>query len=356
MPVSKFAGKAMTVLGPIEGQELGVTLPHEHLIMEHATANYNEPEDENDRVKAHQPVSLELLHWLSYHRSQNVDNLELLDEPEAIDEAMNFKKAGGGTIVDVTNIGIHRNPEALVRVSRATGLNIIMGSGHYLATSHPADMAARSEEEITEEIVRDVNTGVGESGIRAGIIGEIGCSWPLVDNEKKAMQAAARAQRLTGAPLNIHPGRRNNEAVLEILEILSNADADLSRTVISHIDIRVRDHKVRCQVAKAGCYLEYDCFGWSGPAPANLYKGTFISIPSDSGRAEEIRALIAEGYLDQILISHDVCHKYQRARYGGVGYDHISRYVMPLLVDAGLTEEQVNTITVENPKRMLCFI
>ena len=356
MPVSKFAGKAMTVLGPIEGKELGVTLPHEHLIMEHATANYNEPEDENDRVKAHQPVSLELLHWLSYHRSQNVDNMNLLDEPEAIEEATSFKKAGGGTIVDVTNIGIHRSPEALVRVSRATGLNIIMGSGHYLATSHPADMTARSAEEITEEIVRDVNTGVGESGIRAGIIGEIGCSWPLMDNEKKAMQAAARAQRLTGAPLNIHPGRRNNEAVLEILEILSDADADLSRTVISHIDIRVRDHNVRCQVAKAGCYLEYDCFGWPGPAPTNLYKGAFISIPSDSGRAEEIRALIAEGYLNQILISHDVCHKYQRARYGGVGYDHISRYVMPLLVDAGITEEQVNTITVENPKRMLCFI
>lgn len=356
MPVSKFAGKTMTVLGPIEGQELGVTLPHEHLIMEHATANYNEPEDENDRVKAHLPVSLELLHWLSYHRSQNVDNMELLDEPEAIDEAMAFKKAGGGTIVDVTNIGIHRNPQALVRVSRATGLNIIMGSGHYLATSHPADMSTRSAEAITEEIVRDVNAGVGESGIRAGIIGEIGCSWPLLDNEKKAMQAAARAQRLTGASLNIHPGRRNNEAVLEILEILNDAGADLSRTVISHIDIRVRDHNVRCQVAKAGCYLEYDCFGWSGPAPSNLYKGSFISIPSDSGRAEEIRALIAEGYLNQILISHDVCHKYQRARYGGVGYDHISRYVMPMMVDAGITEEQVNTITVENPKRMLCFI
>jgi phosphotriesterase-related protein len=324
--------------------------------MEHVTANYNEPEDEVDKVMARKPVSQEIMHWLTYHRSQNMDNMHLMDEQEAIEEAMSFKKAGGGTIVDVTNIGIKRSPEALVRVSRATGLNVIMGSGHYLATSHPEDMSAKSEEEITEEIVRDVNSGVGNTGIQSGIIGEIGCSWPLVDNEKKAMRAAARAQRLTGAPLNIHPGRQNNDSVLEIVDILSKADADLSRTVISHVDIRVRDEKVRNQVAKAGCYLEYDCFGWPGPAPSNLYKGSFISIPSDSGRAEEIRALIEEGFLNQILISHDVCHKYQRARYGGVGYDHISRYVMPLMVDAGITEEQVKTITVENPKRMLCFI
>lgn len=356
MPVSKSAGKAMTVLGPIEGAELGVTLPHEHLIMEHVTANFNEPEEESDREKAHQPVSLELLHWLAYHRSQNVDNMDLMDEPEASEEARRFKEAGGGTIVDVTNIGIKRSPEALARISQATGLNVIMGSGYYLATSHPVDMSSRSEEEIIEEIVRDVNEGVGETGIRSGIIGEIGCSWPLIDNEKKSVRAAARAQRLTGAPLNVHPGRQNNQAVLELLDVLSEADADLRRTVISHIDIRVRDHEVRCQVARAGCYLEYDCFGWAGPVPSNLYKTSFISVPSDTVRAEEIRALIEEGFLDQILISHDVCHKYQRARYGGAGYDHISHYVMSMMVDAGITEEQVRTITVENPKRLLCFV
>ncbi len=356
MSISKFAGQAQTVLGLVDGAELGVTLPHEHLIMEHVTANFNEPADADGKAMAQKPVSLEILHWLQYHRAGNRDNMNLLDEPEAIDEALLFKKAGGGTIVDVTNIGIARNPQALARVSRATGLHIIMGAGHYLATSHPADMSARTEDEITEEIVRDVTVGVDNTGIRAGLIGEIGCSWPLLDNEKKAMRAAARTQQLTGAPLNIHPGRKVNVAVLEILEILSDAGADLSRTVMSHIDIRVRDHDVRCKVAKTGCYLEYDCFGWSGPPPLSLYQDPEVDVPSDTQRIREIRQLIEEGYLNQILISHDVCHKNQRARYGGTGYDHISNFVIPMMRMKGMTDEQINTITVENPKRLLCFI
>ena len=356
MPISKFAGKAQTVLGLIEGDELGVTLPHEHLIMEHVQANYNEPVTASDKAMSRKPVSLEILHWLRYNRAGNIDNMLLSDEQEAIDEAMPFKKAGGGTIVDVTNVGMYRDPKSLARVSRTTGLHIIMGAGYYLASSHPADMSAKTEEEITEEIVRDVNVGVGDTGIRAGLIGEIGCSWPLLDNERKSLRASARAQKLTGAPLNIHPGRKNNIAALEAIKILDDAGADLSRTVISHIDVRVRDHSERIKVAKAGCYLEYDCFGWLGPAPLTLYQDSDIDLPSDMQRIYEIRQLITEGYLNQILISHDVCHKEQRARYGGIGYDHISNYVKPMMLKKGMTEEQVNTITVENTKRMLCFV
>ncbi|MDP7285634.1 MAG: hypothetical protein QF906_01005 [Dehalococcoidales bacterium] len=356
MAISKFAGKAQTVLGLMDGTELGVTLPHEHLIMEHVTANFNEPTNADGKAMAQKPVSLEILHWLQYHRAGNRDNMNLLDEPEAIAEALLFKEAGGGTIVDVTNIGIARDPQALARVSRATGLHIIMGAGHYLATSHPTDMSTRTEEAITEEIVRDITVGVNNTTIRAGLIGEIGCSWPLLDNEKKAMRAAVRAQQRTGAPLNIHPGRKVNVAVLEILEILQDTGADLTRTVMSHIDIRVRDHSSRCQVAKTGVYLEYDCFGWSGPPPVILYQDPEVDVPSDTQRIREIRQLIDEGYLNQILISHDICHKNQRARYGGTGYDHIPKFVIPLMRMKGLTDEQINTITVENPKRLLCFI
>ena len=282
--------------------------------------------------------------------------MQLLDEQEAIDEAMLFKRAGGGTIVDVTNVGIGRDPKALARISIVTGLNIVMGSGYFLDGSHPKDMSAKTEEDIVQEIVRDVNEGVEGTGIRAGIIGEIGCTWPMTDNEKKSLRAAARAQQVTGTALNIHPGRKDNEAALEIVEILKNAGADMKHTVISHIDVRVRGHDARCQIAKAGCYLEYDAVGWDGLAPLSLYRGSAIDIPNDAQRIYEIMELIKEGYLKQILISQDICYKTWRVCYGGRGYAHISNYIVPLMLSKGMSQEQIDAILEENPKRILAFV
>jgi phosphotriesterase-related protein len=355
MAISDFAGKAQTVLGLIDPDTLGITLPHEHLIMEHVKANFVEPTHPEDSAMAYKPVCMETLHWLRYHHTQSTDNMNLLDEQEAIDEAMLFKKAGGGTIVDVTNIGISRDPEALVRVSKATGLNVIMGSGYYLATSHPDDMSDKSEDEIVADIVHDVNVGVSNTGIRAGLIGEIGVSWPIHENEAKSLRASAIAQKITGAPLNIHPGRVNNKSALEIIEILSNAGAALTRTVISHIDARVRDQNIRCEIASTGCYMEYDVFGWTGIPPAALYPDADIDVPNDIQRIHEIMQLVERGFIKQILISQDICFKTWRSRYGGHGYAHILNHMVPVMLSKGMTQEQINIIMIDNPKRMLTF-
>ncbi|GAJ22855.1 unnamed protein product, partial [marine sediment metagenome] len=104
----------------------------------------------------------------------------------------------GNTIVDASNIGCGRDPTALVRIAQATGLNIIMGSGYYLEVTHPPELDNKTEMGIADEIVRDVTEGVGDSKIHAGIIGEIGCSWPWAERERKVMGAAASAQRRTG--------------------------------------------------------------------------------------------------------------------------------------------------------------
>lgn len=355
MPASKSAGKIQTVLGAIKPEELGITLPHEHLLCDF-TCVMAEPSVASDRGMKLKPVNMETLHWLRYHPLENVDNLLLLDEQEAIDEVLLFKRTGGSSIVDVTNIGISRDPAGLARISRATGVNIIMGSGYYVGPSHPSDMSAKTEEEITGEIVQEVTVGVDGTGVRAGIIGEIGCMWPLWDNEIKSLRASARAQQLTGAPLNIHLGRKR-EAASEIVEILEAAGADLSRTVLSHVDIRVHDHKERCKLAKRGCYIEYDLFGWEGQWPISHYwTEDLFYQPNDTRRIAEIMQLIDEGYLNQILISHDVCSKVRRARYGGNGFDHIPNDVVPRMLRAGMTSEQINTIMVENPKRMLTFV
>ena len=353
MQISKFAGKAQTVLGLVEGKDLGVTLPHEHLVLD-GKAVYTEPSGATNRGLADKAVGMGNLSWLRYHPYENLDNVRLLDEQEAIDEAMLFKKAGGNTIVDATSIGLGRDPKALARISRTIGLNVIMGAGYYTAPSQSPEMSSKTEEEITEEIVRDITIGVDDSGICAGIIGEIGGSWPLQDNERKVMRAAAYAQQLTGASINIHPGRKT-EAPLEIVEILDDAGADLSRVIMSHIDARIRDHSRRCELAKTGCFIEYDLWGWEGHFPS-YWTADLLDLPNDTQRVYEIRQLIDEGYLNQILISHDICTKSRRVCYGGWGYAHISNYVVPMMLKRGLTQAQINIIMVENPKRMLCFV
>lgn len=348
---AELRGKVQTVLGLIDPEDLGVTLPHEHLVCD-GSCWFVEPREATEKAMVHHPVTLDILWWLHYHLFQNADDLLLLDEEQAIEEAMRFKLAGGNSIVEMSNIGLGRDPAALVRISRATGLNVIMGSGYYLAVSHGPEMETKPEEEITDEIVRDIMVGVGDSGIRSGMIGEIGCSWPLADNERKSLRAAARAQQLTGAPLNVHPGQ-SEEAAMEIIKILDAAGADLTRTTIDHIDRAVRDPENRIKLAATGCYLEYDLFGREGYYPIHH---RVIDLPNDAQRINEIMELIAKGHLNQILISQDIWNKTQRCAYGGWGYAHILRDTVPVMRVKGMTEQQIHAIMVDNPKRMLTFV
>jgi phosphotriesterase-related protein len=154
----------------------------------------------------------------------------------------------------------------------------------------------------------------------------------------------------------VHPGRKNDIAGLEIVEILKEAGANMSRVIMCHIDNRVRGHAARCQIAKSGCYLEYDVFGWSSFLPVSLYRDSGIDLPTDSQRIYEIMDLIREGYLEQVIVSQDICFKTWRARYGGRGYAHISNYIIPLMLSKGMSQEQIDKIMVENPKRILTFV
>src|ERR1700687_1145908 len=206
MATRALAGQAQTVLGPIAGNAMGITLPHEHLLIDFEVM-FREPATGAARGLSRQPVTLANLGWVRHHFSSNLDNLQLLDETVARDEALLFKHAGGQTFVDPPTRGLARDPLALARVARATGLNIIMGSGYYVAAAHPRGMDARTVDDIARELVTDLTVGVDGTGVRAGFIGEIGTTWPWTDNEKKVVRAAVAAQRETGAALMIHPGR-----------------------------------------------------------------------------------------------------------------------------------------------------
>ena len=345
-----LSGLAQTVLGPIAAEAMGVTLPHEHLFIDFEVM-FKEPSGGSERGLARQPVSLANLGWVRQHFSSNLDNLQLLDEKVARDEALLFKHAGGQTFVDPTNRGLARDPLALARVARATGLNIIMGSGYYVAAAHPPDMDTRTVDDIAREIVTDLTVGVGDSGVRAGFIGEIGTTWPWAENEKKVVRAAVAAQRDTGAALMIHPGR-HERLPLDIVDFLGREGADLGRTVICHIERTIADPAVLLELAATGVYLEYDLFGLE--TSYYPYNPAF-DMPNDGERMRQILFLIERGHLAQVLMSHDIAYKHCLTKWGGFGYHHLLVNVIPRLRAKGADDKTIQTLLVDNPRSAFAY-
>ena len=338
-------GKIQTVLGLVEKDSLGPTLTHEHLLIDFSVV-FQEPLAASERGLATEPVSLDNLGWVKYDSFRNADNLGLLDEETSIAEVLLFKAAGGGTIVDTTTIGIGRDPKAIARIARRTGLNIVIGAGYYVGASHPDDMSQKSEHVIKEEIINEIVEGYG--GIKSGIIGELGCSWPLWENEKKVLKAGALAQLETGASIVIHPGR-NEEAPFEILDILANAGANVENVVIGHIGRTYINIDRLLQLADTGCFLAYDQIGWE----SSNFSLAPTDFPSDAQRIDFIKTLVDNGYGKQVLVGHDVCSKDKLVKYGGLGFAHILDNIAPRMVSAGISPEDVQAILVNTPADML---
>ncbi len=346
---SPASGTIQTVRGPVAPSDLGVTLPHEHLLC-NLGAKFIDPATEPERALARQPVTLANLSWVRRHYLSSLDNIVLDDEAVATEEAALFKAAGGGTIVDAGSIGIRPDPLALRRISEATGLHVVAATGYYTEDFHPPDMEATSEDALTERIVRDLCDGIDDTGIRAGIIGEVGCSWPLHPDERRSLRAAARAQRETGAPITIHPGR-DRSAPFEILAILGDAGADVGHVIIGHIERTELDLATLLRLAATGCYVEYDWFG----EVLSMYPTGPVHVPSDAERIDQIRILITEGHLDQVLASHDVCLKTRLHRYGAGGYAHIPANVAIWMAAKGMSAAEIDGVLVANPARALAF-
>ena len=345
-----LAGKVQTVLGPISPDRLGVTLTHEHLLVDLSVV-FGQPHTAIAKDFYHKPVSPETVGQIRHYASPNADDARLFDVSTAIDELMLYKQYGGVSIVEVSSVGLARDPLGLVRISKATGVNIIMGASYYVAPAHPPDMDSRTEDAIVEEIVRDVTVGAEGTGTRSGVIGEVGCSWPLTNNERKVLRASAQAQRLTGAPVLIHPGR-DETSPMEIIEILAEAGADLSKTIMGHLDRTVFKRETLKSIAETGCYMEWDLFG-----NENSYYAfnPNIDMPSDAKRMDDIAWIVSEGYGRKVVVAHDICHKHRLVRYGGHGYYYILGNVVPRMRKRGFSQEAIDDILVNNPRDALTF-
>ena len=336
-----------TVLGNISPTQLGSTMTHEHLIIDFSMM-FREPRDPNNVEMMDAPVTMENLGWISQYCYSNKDNLLVTDEQTAIAERIQYKKLGGGTIVDATTIGIGRNPKALARISKASSVNIVMGAGYYVDAAQPSNVDELTEDQIAEQIYLEITQGVDESGIKAGIIGEIGCTWPLTTNEIKILRAAAAAQSQSGSSISIHPGRHET-APEEILNILKQSGADLTRVIMGHLDRTVNSIEILKQIAESGCTLEWDLFG----NEVSYYQPSNFDMPSDAQRLEFIRIMLNDGLQDRIVVAHDICTKHRLAKYGGHGYGHFIAHVVPRMVEKGFTNDEIHSITDLNPRRLL---
>jgi phosphotriesterase-related protein len=347
---SPLTGRAQTVLGPVDADQLGVTLPHEHLLIDFEVM-FRPPIAASEKALAAQPVTLANLGWIRQNFNSNLDNLRLLDEQTAQDEIMLFRRAGGQTVVDPTNRSLSRDPLALARIARATGLHIVMGAGYYVAAAHPPDMDRRTEDSLVRELVDEIRVGVGDTGVKAGLIGEIGNTWPWTENEKKVVRAAVEAQRQTGAPLMLHPGRHET-APMQLAELVQKHGGDLRRTIMCHIERTIADERRLHDLADTGVWLEYDLFGMENSYYP--YNPDF-DMPNDGGRMQQILALIERGHQDQLLLSHDIAYKSSLTKYGGYGYHHLLVNVVPRLRRKGVDDAGLRRLLVDNPARAVVF-
>jgi phosphotriesterase-related protein len=335
----------MTVLGPVDSKQLGVTLAHEHILID-LSCLWQEPLDQSRASLVDAPVSLSnrgLLCCDPYHCRDNmvIDNVDM-----AARELARFKSLGGKTVCDLSSRPLGPYPQQLKQIALETGLNIIAGTGFYTARAHPSCVHTASASELAAQMIDELTVGFPGTAVRAGMIGEIGTSSPIHADEAKVLQAVALAHRETGVAVNVHLAIFGYEGD-KVLDLLQAQGVDLTRVALSHLD-EVQDASYCLNLAKRGCFLEFDCFG-----SEVYFDEENLREPSDAERLEVLLRLLESGYEKQLLLSQDVCTRMQLREYGGMGYDHILRTIVPRLRSCDVQQDTIDNLLVGNPARFL---
>ena len=309
-----MAGRVMTVTGPIPPERAGFTLPHEHT-----------------------GIAL-------WHAKDRWDYWELTADDELVGEELReFRRRGGGTLVDLTLPGVGRDPERLRRLSTRTGVQVVMGCGWYREPYYPpeARIDRRSVDDLADELIREFHDGVAGSGVRPGIIGEIGTDKPWVSAlEERVHRAAARASKATGMAITTHAVQ--SPVGLAQLHIFEEEGVDPARVVIGHADSYVDlDHYLA--VLDRGANLEFDFLGHRFGSEEHV----------EPRLIEIIVELLERGYASQLLLSQDVCHNSQLKANGGFGYVYLQQHFLPSLRTAAVGEGEIAAMTIDNPRRIL---
>ena len=332
-----------TVLGPADPARLGIVLPHEHIL-----CNVTPPGVREAAGGLETEITLENAHEVRYHWIGHYGNHVLDDIETAVREVTRFREAGGGTIVDVTIAGIRPQPAGLADVAHQSGVTVVAGVGYYIESFAGALIEARSVDDLAASLIDSFADGIDESGVRPGIIGEIGVSDPWSAAEQRVMTAAVLAQQTTGAAITVHPGR-DPGSPLAIVRYVAACGGDTRRLVIGHLDRTLFSYDEVARLLDEGCVGEWDFFG----IESSYYPFADIDLPNDGQRLNLIRRLVAAGYGDRILISQDICTKTRLVRWGGHGYAHLPAAVIPMMRRKGFTDADIDCIMRHTPARLL---
>ncbi|MGH9530682.1 MAG: phosphotriesterase family protein [Terriglobales bacterium] len=311
-----------TVTGDIDADTAGVCYAHEHIIIDPSFATFCNPD------------------FL-------LDSVEL-----ACGDVLEFRDAGGKTLVDSMPCGGGRNPVKLAEITRRTGVNIVCPTGLHLQKYYPPGHWGEhlSVEEIAELFVADIEDGIdardynGPSVFRtphkAGVIKVATSGAQATLHEQRVIEAAVIAQKRTGAPILTHTER--GEGAIDQVQLFQEHGASLAHVVLSHTD-RKPDPAYHKEILSSGVMLEYDsAFRW----------------PEGNGNPtlDVVLSMFAEGYGEQILLGMDAARrKYWRSYGGGPGLRFLLHEFVPRLKSAGLSQNDINAIFIRNPQRCYSF-
>ena len=298
-----------TVLGPIDPKTLGRTMMHEHILCDF------------------------------YRITGNGDQL-LNDEDLAVDELDYLVRAGGSALVECTTLDLERNPDGLQRMAERTGLHIIMSTGWYRQPYYPEAIDRMTANAIAAQFIGELTEGVGDTGIRAGIIAEIGVNLDYATaQEERILRASARAQRATGAPLSTHASMY--PVGLVQLQIFEEEGVNLNKVIIGHCDTYLHQD-YHLAILKNGAYVQFDTIGRPHMNP-------------DDRRADALVALLRLGWAEKLLLSSDRCYRSDLHAFGGAGYDVVFTNFFEMLRDRGVSDEELDLMTIMNPRHVLAW-
>jgi len=272
------------------------------------------------------------------------ENNRMTDVDAAIAEVAAYRDAGGGSLVDVTTEDIGRDPAALMLVSEATGVNIITTTGWYAESTYPREVEIGDVALLASEMIDEAVHGIGDTGIRPGVIGELGAKTAEISTaEEVVLRAAARTHAETGLAIVLHSAL--NRPGLSQVRILREHGVTSDRIIVSHADIvwheDIReDLSYHLTLLDMGCYLSFDTIGW-------------LEFSPEPHKIACITAILDRGYSDRVLLSSDLCRRTFYHAHGGRGYDYVIKSFVPLLREIGVTESELHRILITNPAEVL---
>ncbi len=340
-----------TVLREIKDNELGFTLPHEHIFLDLSYYWSGDVKEIVQRSRYEEKVTLTNRSDVIYNPWAYRDNTILNDMDSAINELLAFKGYGGRSIADTTAYSkMGRDPEALCYVSGITGINVIMSSGRYSEPSMDDEEKRMSVADIEKRILGEFLNGVKNTGIKPGFI-KVGFAGELnKECELNSLRAAARAQKKIGCAFSLHPNIWKCESHF-LLDIIEEEGGDLRKVILCHQDFTGEHSEYHDSLVKRGVYIEFDTFGCecvADPLDINIW------FRSDGQKIDYVVKQIELGNADHILLSGDMCLKIFFSKWGGWGYTHLPKHIFPRMRGKNISEENIFLMSVENPKRVFC--